>query len=359
MPLPGDDEAPSATHRGRRFLRDLTRSRLDRLDLSFGLGAALVTLAPLLASLGLGLESEGVLMTFGALNLFLATLPRPQLTRRVVAATAIVSNAVAFGAGSLVAELPATAEVVGAAVGITVALVAARNARWENLGTLAAVMFVLGIGLPVEPPTVLPSRTLFVLFGGVVAFGGWWALIRWLPPLRGERPSAAPPPSGPSPPVRSVLPYGAAVGVTAALGLAIGLHLNFARDYWIMLTIVVALRPELSSTLAFSAARVLGTIIGATAAFFLTSFTGDLLILLPGLALSATLTFATRPVNATLYAVWVTLFLIGLLNLVYAGGPALAVTRVVDTLIGGALALAAALVLSLAIGWRGGHARPA
>jgi uncharacterized membrane protein YccC len=332
-----------------RFLEDLFRRTPHRLDLPLGIAAAGLLLAPLLVDQLFGLGTAGVLVTFGVLNLFFGTLPRPQQTRPRLAAAGILTNTIGFFAGSLIVRQPLPIELALTATGATVALLAGRNPRWENLGGMAAVMLVVGIGLPAPSLDAVPERVLEVALGGGIGFAGWAALTRWLPPLPEPAPTTDAPPPERKVPLRTVLPYAVIVGLAVAAGLWTGLALGLARDYWIMLTVVVAFRAEFASTLAFATARVVGTVSGAVAAFFLTQYTSGPEVLLPVLFLSAALTIATRAVNYTLYAACVALFVIGLLNLLYSGGPGFALVRIVDTLIGGALTLVAALALHLTV----------
>ncbi|HTW76268.1 MAG TPA: FUSC family protein [Thermoplasmata archaeon] len=330
----------------RSFFADLARFRFDRLDLPLGVGGAILIVGPLLVSNALHLGSPAVIATFGLLNLFLVILPRPQRSRAKIAALAVGTNALGFGVGSLIVLLPDPLEVAVVAIATTVALVAGRDPRWENLGTFSVILMVVGVGIPSAGLPGVPFRMFYVLVGGAIAWAGWMVLVRWLPPLVTRDPPPAPPDLTTRVPVRSELPYAAVTGITAAVGLAIGLGLGLERDYWVMLTVVVALRMQLSATITTSTARVLGTVIGAGLGSVLTLVVTDPWVLATVLGISAALTLATRTVNGTFYVVWVTLFIVGLLNLLYSGGPAYAYIRVLDTLIGGALALTAALVVT-------------
>ncbi len=331
------------------FLADLGRVTPHRFDPAFGIGAAALLIAPLVADQLFGLGTEGVLVTFGVLNLFFAALPRPQSTPAHLVLVAILTNAIGFTVGSVLVELPVVLELPLTAVAVTAVLLAGRNPRWENLGSIAAVMLVVGIGLPSPNVGAIPLRSAEIALGGGIGFLGWLALTRGLPPLRTDGTETAPP--GPRTPVeipvRTIVPYAAVVGVTVAVGLGVGAGLGLARDYWIMLTVVLALKQEWASTLAFASARIVGTVAGASLAFFVTGLIASPTILVLIFFGSAVLMVSTRAVNATFYAVWVTLFVIGLLNLLYAGGPGYALLRVLDTLIGGGLALVAALGLTL------------
>lgn len=318
----------------------------ERLDLAVGICGALLVMAPLAVGYLLDLSPVGrILAPLGALNLLFAAAPRPQRTSVLPMGVAVGSTAVAFGVGGLVANLADPLEIALVAVVVTAVLLVARHPRWAGVGLVTAIMFVIATGLPPVDALDAGARSIAVLAGAAFAFAGWLVLNRFLPPLRAAT-GPAPAEARRSIPLAHALPHATVVGVTVAAGLAIGLALGFQRDYWIMLTILVALRAGFSSTISFATARVAGTVVGASLAFGLTLFTNDLAILVPVLAISAALTLASRAVNTTFYTVWVTLFIIGLVNLLYSGGPGFAVVRILDTLVGGGLAMGVALVLA-------------
>ena len=323
--------------------------RLDTRALTLPLGvlyAALVVL-PLVIGFLLGLAEASVLVSIGALNLLLVGVPYPGKTSARVLAVACGTNALAFGAGTIVGLVPRLLEVPFVALGIFVALWGTRHHRWENVSFFAAVMFVFAVGVPPTTAWGVVLRPSAVLLGGIWALAMLELVSLLLPRLSidlSEPPGDGPPSAGQ--PTFAVTGHIAAVAVTATLGFLVGLQLGLPRDYWIMLTVLVALRPDLASTYAYSMARILGTIVGAAAALLITTLTADPRILFPVLAVTTGLCFATRGVNYLVYSVWITLTVILILNLVYSGGPTLAIARVIDTVLGGALALVAALVLS-------------
>ncbi|HTW55991.1 MAG TPA: FUSC family protein [Thermoplasmata archaeon] len=329
------------------FWRNLVRVRPERFDLHLGLRGAVLVLAPLIVGYLLGLVEACVLVTLGALNLLFVEAPGPEFTRARTLAVACVTNTVGFAAGTLAARAPLPVELplVGAAVAF--ALLGARWPEWQNVSFIGAVMVVIAVGIPVTNLAGEGLRPFAILLGGLFALSG-------ITIYRAASGSPRPPPYDPAPadrppPWRRVVLHAGVVGTTVAVGLLVGGLLGLPRDYWIMLTVIVALRFDLATTVAYSAARIFGTVGGAAVAFVVTDATGNPWLLFPLLAAAATLCLATRAVNYTVYAVWVTLTVIVLLNLSYAGGPRLAVTRVVDTVIGGGLALLAALVLWITV----------
>lgn len=330
----------------RHLAHQLVEVRTDHFDLWKGILGAAMVLTPLAIGYALGLVEASVLITLGALNLFFAEAPFPAPTPWRTVAVGAVSNAVAFGAGTLLGQAPFSVEVPLVAVGVLLAFLLTRWSEWENVGFIAAVMFVLAVGIPATTLAGDSLRPLAVLVGGLWALLG--LTIYRVVSLRG-RPGPAPAalPTIRRAPIawRSEVPHAVVVGGVVAVGLVVGSQLGLARDYWIMLTIIVALRSDLATTISYSVARIVGTVAGAAVAFVVTDATNDPWLLFPLLALAAAICLATRSVNYTLYAVWVTLTVIVLLNIAYSGGPSIALTRVVDTVLGGALALIAAFVL--------------
>ena len=329
-----------------RLLEELTRWERGRIDLRRGALGALLVVLPLVIGYLVGLAEAAVLVSVGALNLLLVEAPKPGRTPGRTLLVAVGVNAVAFGAGTIVGLLPRLVELPFVAVGIFVALLGSRWATWQNASFIAAVMFVFAVGVPPTTEIGILLRPSAVLLGGVwvVSTLAVLNMLRSSP----ERDVFSPP--VPSPRIdlassRARNRHAAAVAITATAGLWLGLVLGLPRDYWVMLTVLVALRPDLAATVSYSASRGAGTVVGAAGAFAVTSLTSSPWILFPVLGATTWLALATRSVNYLVYAVGITLTVILLLNLAYSGGPSLAVTRVIDTVIGGALALVAAFLL--------------
>jgi hypothetical protein len=344
--LSGRDPAPGSIpgpHGLGEFVRDLFHLNRARFDLAYGVRAAVFVVVPLFLGIWTGSVEVGVLATFGTLNLFMIQAPRPGATPVRILALGVGTNAVAFAAGTLVGTTSGLLEILLVGTGVFVALLGKRYAPADSLTLIGAVLFVVAVGLPGTDSDALPR-------GAWVLLGGLWAMVAVLLPLRVrwlDRPLPVhPAPAPPDPaPGRVTLTYSAVVAITAASGLAVGGALGLPRDYWVMLTILVALRPDLSATFGLATTRVLGTVLGATVAFLLTAYVADPWVLGAFAVAAAAATFATRAVNYTVYAVAITVFVILLLNLAFSSGPAVAVDRVLDTALGGALALIAAAAL--------------
>jgi hypothetical protein len=122
----------------------------------------------------------------------------------------------------------------------------------------------------------------------------------------------------------------------------IGEYTPLARGYWIPLTVAVVLRPDFSGTFSRGAGRTLGTVIGvAIAGLVLTT-------LHPGqaasIALIGVLAWGAYSLFGASYAAaiaCITAIVVLLVGLLAIDTVSTAVDRLIDTVIGGALALAA------------------
>jgi uncharacterized membrane protein YccC len=149
-------------------------------------------------------------------------------------------------------------------------------------------------------------------------------------------------------PTSAVLRHAIRVGVLVAGSDLVVRLAGVDRGYWIPLTVLVVLRPDLASTFQRSSMRVLGTVVGLLLAT-------ELVHWVPGgqwyrIALVAVFFFGMRfagPGNLGLSAVSLAALVVVLLA--FAGVPphTTVVRRGVDTLIGGALALLASLLSPL------------
>ena len=135
--------------------------------------------------------------------------------------------------------------------------------------------------------------------------------------------------------------------------------LGLPRDFWIVVTIITAARTKFGPTLSSASMIVGGTIAGALMAAAITLSISDVYVLEACLLVFGTAMFATRGVNLGLTQVLITPFIIILLNLLYPGEWWLALFRVLDVTLGGAIVIAVVYLLSIRStiqGVRGGGA---
>lgn len=141
-----------------------------------------------------------------------------------------------------------------------------------------------------------------------------------------------------------VLLHALRVGVTVAAGVAVSKYLHLAHGYWVTITIVVVLQPYVGASYVKGLQRIGGTVLGGLLAAAVAStlhggwaFSAVVFVL-------AAVTVAVLPINYGLYAVFLTPTFV-LISETTEGDWTLARVRVVNTLIGGALALVGTFLL--------------
>jgi uncharacterized membrane protein YccC len=141
-----------------------------------------------------------------------------------------------------------------------------------------------------------------------------------------------------------ILRYALRLGLVTAAAVWLTWALDLARGYWVTITIVIILQPHTGATTLKAMQRVLGTVVGGA----LTALLGALFhdpwaILALAFVFSATCV-ALLPLNYAAFSVFLTPTFV-LLAEANAGDWHLAGLRIVNTLIGGGLALIGARLL--------------
>lgn len=127
------------------------------------------------------------------------------------------------------------------------------------------------------------------------------------------------------------------IGVAAVLSEVLPLQ----RSYWVVLTVAIVLKPDLGSVFVRAVQRGAGTIIGAVlGAVILVAVPYGPWLLIPFAVLAALLPYG-RSRNFGLMAVFLTPLVVVLVDLLAPGGWHLALDRLLDTLLGCAVALVA------------------
>ncbi|MGK5034777.1 FUSC family membrane protein [Janthinobacterium sp. LB3P118] len=137
------------------------------------------------------------------------------------------------------------------------------------------------------------------------------------------------------------------VSMAISVGLLIGHWLPYAaHSYWIVLTIVIILRPTFSMTRQRRADRIIGTIIGCVITAIVIRYVHSNIVLMAILFLSivATPTFIYLRYRYT--AIAVSLMILLQMHLVAPSNPNLVSERLIDTLIGAAVATIFSFVLA-------------
>jgi hypothetical protein len=330
----------------RKSLDEVTRIDKSNLSVMTGLRAAAIVMAPLGLGLAIG-HPELFYATLGALFVTNTEGPPKIALPLQVVLLACFTEAAAFGLGTL-AGTTGLVSIPLMGIGVFLALLASGNPRLTLVGTFTALSFAVGLGLPGGSVSVAGERLWLSLAGGLWALVGAW-VHRSLAHSSGSR---APRHSAYSPSARlrhyftpapfdsEEFRYALVVGVASAVGFAIGISLGLPRDFWIVLTIIIALRPRLGPTVDTTEMVVLGTIAGAAIAGAITLEISNVAVLEILMFVFALTLFSTRGVNLGLVQASLTPFIIILLNLLYPGQWQLAELRIVAVVIGGAVAIA-------------------
>jgi Predicted membrane protein len=134
------------------------------------------------------------------------------------------------------------------------------------------------------------------------------------------------------------------VAVVTTLAVALTEQLELKRGYWVTITVIVILQPYTGVTLTRAVQRVVGTVLGGLLAAGLGAYFHDPRAILVIATVFVACCVALLPVNYGAFSVFLTPTFV-LLAETSAGDWHLAGTRVMNTLLGGALALGGARFL--------------
>jgi uncharacterized membrane protein (TIGR01666 family) len=128
------------------------------------------------------------------------------------------------------------------------------------------------------------------------------------------------------------------ITVTIILGLGVGNLLPLQNPYWILLTIIVIMRPGYGLTKERSFNRIIGTVAGGVIAFAMLHFIHDFTIIGILAVFSMLLGFAFTQINYKVGATFVTMYVVFIYALLMPENTKVVEFRILDTAIGGALA---------------------
>jgi uncharacterized membrane protein YccC len=134
-----------------------------------------------------------------------------------------------------------------------------------------------------------------------------------------------------------LLRHAARLALLSAAAVLLSRWLGLQRGYWVTLTVIILLQPYAPATVTKALQRVAGTVAGGILAALLGSVVHDAHGILALAFVLAGLSAAVLQINYALYALLLTPTFV-LLAEVHAGDWSLARLRIVNTLIGGALA---------------------
>jgi len=135
------------------------------------------------------------------------------------------------------------------------------------------------------------------------------------------------------------------LALVVLLGYLIGDYFSVQNSYWILLTIVVIMRPNYGLTKVRTRKRIIGTLIGGAIAIGIVFITQNTIVYAVLGILSLTLAFSLIQRNYTTAAIFITLSIIFIYALLQPEVLNVIQFRIVDTLIGAGLAAFGNLIL--------------
>ena len=142
-----------------------------------------------------------------------------------------------------------------------------------------------------------------------------------------------------------LLKHSQRVTIVTALGLSLFYLLELPRGYWIVLTIMVVLQPDFSTTKEKTQDRLLGTMAGVVIGTVLLKYHLHFAFLMLAIAFCAFCFIYLQSRNYKISVLFVTVKLVAMLEIAEAIGWQIAAYRLLATLIGGMLAILAAYTL--------------
>ena len=143
----------------------------------------------------------------------------------------------------------------------------------------------------------------------------------------------------------SIFRHSLRLAIVMNIGFLIGEIFSFQNPYWILITLLVIMRPSYGLTKERMKHRVIGTIIGAVIALILVYLIQDTFVFGVLAAVTLVLALSLVQLNYKTFAVFITLHIVFMYAL-YSPDVLVAVQyRVIDTIVGGVLAILSNLFL--------------
>jgi hypothetical protein len=356
----------------RNFLRSVTSVNLGRLKISTGIRTGVLIIALLVIGLVSNHIRESVLAILGIINVSLIEIQQPKWTIMIRTLILVsIINAFVFIVGSLIGTIDGYMGIPLFALGLFIISYMGVYPNVVSIVIVSSVIFSVGVSLPGINAIPAGERFLLLLLGGL--WGTLGAAItpniiitkkKSRPRIKEEEEEEETKPSSiqqhPSssflhainlhvfnPLVNNMslrsghFQFAIAFAITGAIGLFIAQGLGLMRGYWVLITIcVLLLRSDISVTFSFTSMRIIGTIVGAgIGMIIIANVVHNVWILSFILFALASSFFAIRNVNYALATLFLTPFVLVLLDILIPGQTLLAQVRILDTLIGAGLTL--------------------
>lgn len=135
------------------------------------------------------------------------------------------------------------------------------------------------------------------------------------------------------------------LAVASAIAIAVYKFFRLEHGYWLIITVLVIVKPIFADTRKRALERVLGSVAGGIIALIIAALFQNIIILDILLILFSALAFSHVRTNYGFYALFLTPFVVLMIDTVIPGDWQVALVRILDTLIGGAIALIVSYLL--------------
>lgn len=135
------------------------------------------------------------------------------------------------------------------------------------------------------------------------------------------------------------------LAVASAIAIAVYKFFRLEHGYWLIITVLVIVKPIFADTQKRALERVLGSVAGGILAVVIAAFVQNIVVLDVLLILFSALAFSHVRTNYGFYVLFLTPFVVLMIDTVIPGDWQIAFVRILDTLIGGAIALIVSYLL--------------
>lgn len=314
-----------------------------------GIRTALATVLPLIAGQLLNYPAIGLFV--GLSGLYLSVTDKEGSTVWTLIA-ALILNALVMCAGTLLGNYIWLSIFLLFAVAFIGGMTAAFGEVVGQIGYVATLVFAVALGQAADFDS---ARERFFAFLAGGAFSLILTLTLWFfnrrtssaidetdaqikienetkeNPLRGLIKQLSP---------RSIIfLHALRLAVATAIAIAIFKIFRLEHGYWLIITVLVIVKPVFADTRKRAWERVIGSVVGGIFAIVIAAFVQNLIILDVLLLVFSILAFSHVRTNYGFYAFFLTPFVVLMIDTVIPGDWEVAIVRILDTLGGGAIAI--------------------
>ena len=321
--------------------------RLIRIE-GPGIRTAFAAVTPIVVGQLAHNPTAGTMMALG--GLYVSTTDKEGASVRSLAAATLAVASGAFVA-ALAAQNVWSAILLITAVSFGAGLLYAFGDLAGQIGFATALVCAVEAGSPAHGEAALERM-------GEFALGGIWAALLTCLLWHWEGRQAAPAEAPVEPDQQEterrwkpeVIQHALRLAVAAGIAVSLYRALGMQRGYWLIITVLVIMKPELSATRQRALERVVGSLVGGAVAVLIAATVRNVVVMDLLLVAFAILAYSHLSYDYGLYTVFLTPFVILLVNMAAPGDWHVALLRISDTIFGGALAWIIAILLRPRVG---------